>query len=247
MEGYAIYFCLIEMLREQINYMLPVESIQDIAYELHTSEDKIKAVIFNSELFEMHENSFFSARLLRSMESYNTLKNKQIEAGRKGGLSRAKASLERPSSIKGKEIKGNKRKLNKSKVKEIKENKESEILVFPFNSDLFLQVWEVLKKEKKWKGKSFAALQASLEQLGQYPEDEAIQMMKNTIAGGWQGLFEIKKNNTNTNTIVNGQQQPISKAQQILEGTEWVRKKLAERRAKQSGGSDSYGESTSGN
>ena len=105
LEGYAIYFCLIEMLREQIDYKLPIETIQDIAYELHTSDDKIKAVVYNSDLFEIHEEVFFSARLLRSMEEYNSRKIKYIEAGRKGGFSKAIASLQHPSTIKGKKRK----------------------------------------------------------------------------------------------------------------------------------------------
>jgi Domain of unknown function (DUF4373) len=108
LEGYAIYFCLIEMLREQCDYKMPLSSIQDIAFDLHTSEEKIKTVIHSFDLFVIDQKHFFSARLYTSMETYNELKNKLVESGRKGGLSRAKASLEQPSSIKGKEIKGNK-------------------------------------------------------------------------------------------------------------------------------------------
>jgi len=68
-------------------------------------------------------------------------------------------------------------------------------LIFPFNSNNFLSVWEVLKNQPKWKKKTSDALQASLKKLSNYSEAVAIQMMENTIAGGWQGLFEIKNNN----------------------------------------------------
>jgi 5-methylcytosine-specific restriction endonuclease McrA len=74
-------------------------------------------------------------------------------------------------------------------------------LIFPFQSQDFLTVWSVLVKEKKWRKKSVSALQASLEQLSKHPEETAIQMMKNTIAGEWQGLFEITKQ---TNGKTNG-------------------------------------------
>jgi hypothetical protein len=187
----------------------------------------------------------FNEQLLNFSGKYAIKKEKNREKVKQWREKQADANNVTSYQLACNATKVNKSKVNKSKVKESKENKESEILIFPFSSDLFIKVWEVLIKEKKWRGKSFAALQASLEQLGKYPEDEAIQMMKNTIAGGWQGLFEIKKNNINT--IGNGQQQPISKAQQILESTEWVRKKLAERRVKQSGNSDSNSASTSGN
>lgn len=73
-------------------------------------------------------------------------------------------------------------------------------LIFPFDSQPFMSVWEILVKEKKWKGKSQMALQACLQQLSEVSEPDAIQMMKNTIAGEWQGLFPLKTNN-------NGRQQ----------------------------------------
>jgi hypothetical protein len=78
---------------------------------------------------------------------------------------------------------------------------EEQNLVFPFDSKDFLSVWEVLTKEKKWRKKSVSALQASLEQLSKYPEQTAIQMMKNTIAGEWQGLFELKQQNNGKSVI----------------------------------------------
>lgn len=84
----------------------------------------------------------------------------------------------------------------KSKVKHSKELADHEIIL-PFSSKEFVDVWNVLIKEKKWKNKSFAALQASAEKLSNVSEQDAIQMMKNSIAGGWQGIFELKNNNNN--------------------------------------------------
>jgi len=116
LEGYAIYFCLIEMLREQSDYKMPLSSISDIAFDLHTSDEKVKTVINSFELFQIDQKHFFSARLLTSMETYNEFKVKLVEAGRKGGLSRAKALLKPPSSIK----------VNKSKVNKVSPNGLSE-------------------------------------------------------------------------------------------------------------------------
>lgn len=116
LEGYGIFWCLIEMLREEENHKLPVTLIEDIAFNLHTSKEKVEAVIKRYELFDFDEFSFFSSRLIRSMVEYKQLKNKLSEAGRKGGYGKAMAGLKQPSGIKGKE----------SKEKEIKEN---EILV----------------------------------------------------------------------------------------------------------------------
>lgn len=112
LEGYGIYFCLIEMLREQDDYKMSMSSIPDIAFELHASDEKVKAVICAFDLFVIDNDEFFSARLNRSMEEYKSLKTKLSEAGRKGGLSKAKAELKPSQSNplalkerKGKEIK----------------------------------------------------------------------------------------------------------------------------------------------
>lgn len=108
--------------------------------------------------------------------------------GQKGGRPKASGKpLGKPSG-----------KPKKNLPEDVNENRNKGIvkvenLVFPFDSKEFLSVWDVLTKEKKWHKKSVSALQASLEQLSKYPEETAIQMMKNTIAGEWQGLFEITK------------------------------------------------------
>jgi hypothetical protein len=101
LEGYAIYFCIIEILRDQAEYKLPLDSLQDIAFDLQTSEEKIKTIVHSFDLFVVDENHFFSSRLLQSMEQYNNLKIRLSEAGRKGGLISAEARLKQPSSIKG--------------------------------------------------------------------------------------------------------------------------------------------------
>ena len=83
-----------------------------------------------------------------------------------------------------------------------KEKEKHENLIFPFDSENFKNTWDVLTKEKKWRNKSFSALQSALKKLSNFPEPEAIQMIENTIAGEWQGLFEINhiKNGTVTKT-----------------------------------------------
>lgn len=61
-------------------------------------------------------------------------------------------------------------------------------LIFPFTSQKFMQVWEILIKEKKWRGKSQNALQASLKELSEFDEEYAIGLMNKAISGGYQGV-----------------------------------------------------------
>ncbi len=110
MEGYGIYFALIEVLREQSDYKMDMESISVLAYDFKVEEEKVRAVIEQFDLFEIVDNYFFSDRLLRSMEAYNELKNKRVQAGIKGAKAKLKQSLSKPQALKekkGKEKKGN--------------------------------------------------------------------------------------------------------------------------------------------
>jgi len=68
-------------------------------------------------------------------------------------------------------------------------------LQYPYLSESFINTWDVLINEPKWRKKTTSALQASLVQLSKYSEQIAIEMMLQSISGNYQGLFEIKKSN----------------------------------------------------
>lgn len=88
------------------------------------------------------------------------------------------------------------------KQKPVKKVKEQKALVSPLlKSEAFVQVWNLLLQEKKWRNKSLNALQLSLDELGRAPtEADAIAMMKKAIGGNYQGIFQIEQNNkTNGN------------------------------------------------
>lgn len=72
------------------------------------------------------------------------------------------------------------------------ENRNNNInreLEYPFVSENFLKVWNVLTSQPKWKKKTLAALQGNLNLLSGLSEVEAITTIQATINGGWQGLF----------------------------------------------------------
>lgn len=93
--------------------------------------------------------------------------------------------LERPSE-------GSKVKVKVIDKVKVKEEVTVSGLNFPFSSNEFMDAWGRLFNSKKWKKKSPAALQASLNKLSGHSEVDAIRMIENTIAGDWQGLFDLK-------------------------------------------------------
>ena len=119
-EGYGVFWILVEMLREATDYRLPLESVTDIAFEARVSEEKIRAVISNFELFEIEDNHFFSLRLLSSME----LMEDKSKTARKSALKRWNKGLDAnalPTHSERNAIKGKESKEKEIKGKDIKE------------------------------------------------------------------------------------------------------------------------------
>jgi hypothetical protein len=84
LEGYGIYWCLIEMLRDAPSNKLPIQSLDDIAFSLNTDKDKLDKVINDYDLFAIEEDYFFSDRLIRNMLQYKLLKESKSSAGKAG-------------------------------------------------------------------------------------------------------------------------------------------------------------------
>lgn len=211
-EGYGIYFMILEVLREQPDYKYPVSDLDLLADEFGTSEAKVKTIIANYDLFFVDENQlFFSVKMIEYLVPYNKMKEQRKNAVetrwrkfKKMQSSENEANHDttvlRPNNDRNTTV--IQRKEKESKVKEIKESKgnKSKVntgVVLPFDSKNFLEMWNVLKSEPKWKNKSKNALQAALKKLAKHTEADAIEMMENAIAGGWQGIFELDKKNKN--------------------------------------------------
>ncbi len=70
-EGYGIYFMLLEVLREQQDFRYPLKDIDLLADEFNTSLAKLETVIKNYELFVLDENeSFFSIKQIYYLQPY---------------------------------------------------------------------------------------------------------------------------------------------------------------------------------
>lgn len=87
LEGYGIYWILIEVLREQDGYVYPLSMLPILAKRYYSSAEKFKAVVLNYELFDILEgDNFSSLSLLRRMGEYDKYCEQRRLAGRKGGL-----------------------------------------------------------------------------------------------------------------------------------------------------------------
>lgn len=81
MEGYGIYWAIIELLRESANYMC-VTDYNIVAFDLHVSASIVKSIIEEFGLFEFTQDGkhFYSERLLRDMQSRDEISENRRQA-----------------------------------------------------------------------------------------------------------------------------------------------------------------------
>jgi len=115
-EGYGIFFMLLEILREQTDFKFPTEDIDLLADEFNTSEQKIRTVITNYQLFDFDEDEmFFSPKLLLYLEPYFRMKEQRSLAGKASAEKRKKVTNDRSTTAKQPSTTVEQSKVNKSK------------------------------------------------------------------------------------------------------------------------------------
>jgi hypothetical protein len=83
LEGYGIYWILIEVLRDQPDYKYPIALIPALARKYNTTAEKTKTVINGYGLFVVDERDFFSNSLLDRMGKYTEKRDKAKLAANK--------------------------------------------------------------------------------------------------------------------------------------------------------------------
>lgn len=70
-EGYGIFFMLLEILRDQSDYSYPLSDLDLLADEMGTSEAKVSVVVNNYGMFAIsNDERFFSPKLLLYLQPY---------------------------------------------------------------------------------------------------------------------------------------------------------------------------------
>lgn len=91
LEGYGIFWMLIETLRDQPDFSYPLSHTSILAKRYNTSKEKIEIVIQGFNLFQISNDIFFySESLINRMGEIANKKLKQSEGGKKAMLNRWK-------------------------------------------------------------------------------------------------------------------------------------------------------------
>jgi hypothetical protein len=85
LEGYGIYWVLIELLRDQPDYRYELRYTKNIARKYGTSQIKVEQVIARYNLFVIDDGIYFySMSLINRMEKLDNLRKARSNAGKKG-------------------------------------------------------------------------------------------------------------------------------------------------------------------
>ena len=93
-EGYGLYWMLVEDLRDQSNYCLPVRLLPALAKEYGTTETKLDAVVKGYGLFDIKDDAiFYSPSLIRRMQIWDRKKLAAKERAEKAAKARWNRAL----------------------------------------------------------------------------------------------------------------------------------------------------------
>lgn len=76
---------------------------------------------------------------------------------------------------------------NDNENENVNDNEKSS-LTLPFSDQEFINTWNELRKQPKWRKKTVTALQKSLDRLSRYDVRFAIELMNTAIENGYQGV-----------------------------------------------------------
>lgn len=118
LEGYGIYWVLIEVLRDQPNFSYPMKLVPILARRYNTTAEKMMTVIQKYGLFELNpEEEFFSLSLNKRME--------KLEASREQRRLAGKSSAEKRKLLQASST-DVQRPLNECSTSKVKESKVKE-------------------------------------------------------------------------------------------------------------------------
>ena len=198
LEGYAIYFMLLEILREQTNYRYPINGIEDLAYGWHISKEKIVAVVTNFDLFTIDEDDFFSIKLIQYLQPYiektDRAKKAAVIRWKNAKLLALKKNTSNANAVhlQCKERKEKESKEKESKVNESKKNTKANLSELEISMNDFVEMRKRIKKPLTDRAKEL--LVKKLESMAS-TEMERVEILNNSIMNSWQGIFPLQKSN----------------------------------------------------
>lgn len=193
LEGYGIYWVLIETLRDQPDYRYPVNLIPALARRYNTTAEKMKAVVGGYDLFTVDDNDFFSLSLMERMQKLD----EKREIQRQKALKRWNPATAIPEQCHGNAevVPLKESKVKESKVKESKGKENNKYKDVPAELIEPLKAFEDMRKKIKapLTDRALELMLKKLNQLSGGDIDTSIAILEQSIMNSWKGIFELKQ------------------------------------------------------
>lgn len=206
MEGLGIYWCIIEMLYESDGY-IDISECERIAFELRTDSERIASII-RSNVFSIAGEKFYSESVLNRMEKRAAKSEKaSISAQSRWRNNSGDDANAMRTQCERNAIKVNKSKVNNNKREDIgskfflmisENDNPNQVLVKRF------QEWIEFRKKIKKPYKTVEGAAAAYNKLllmSDHHSPTAIEIIEQSIANEWQGLFPLKDPARNGKTV----------------------------------------------
>lgn len=191
-EGYGIYFMILEVLRDQDSFIYPLDDIDLLADEFGTSEQKVRTVICNYKLFQVDEdNMFFSVKFNEFMQPYLNMKEQRRQAGIKSGEARRQKALTKKSTNdRSTDVQRELNEIEQSKVNKVKKKN-----IYSDNDELNKAILDFIdmriKIKKPMTKRAITLLINKLNSLADN-DKEKVLILEQSILNNWQSLYELK-------------------------------------------------------
>ena len=122
LEGYAMYFMIIEILREQNDYKLKITKYiwNTLAMQMHTEASKVQKFVDDCvsefQLFEVSDNFLYSKSLIKRMGLFKEISEIRSKSAKKRWENANDMQNECKSNANANQMQSNKTKLNKTKL-----------------------------------------------------------------------------------------------------------------------------------
>jgi len=83
MEGYGIYFALLEVLREQSDHVYPLTDLDILSADIRVEQNIVESIIKDFALFKIDKTNFWSPKLQEYLQPYYDRKKHASNAGKK--------------------------------------------------------------------------------------------------------------------------------------------------------------------
>lgn len=192
--GYGIYWAIIENLYNNANALL--KDYEGIAFELRCTEEEVKSVIEDFDLFVFDEKKFGSLSVQKRLDKKADISKKAADSAIYRWNNERNANALRQLQDRYAINKVKQSKLNNIKLNNKEPAEDEPLLPLPFQDDEFLNLWNKALKIPKWQKKKNDSLNLSIKKFNGLPREICIEMLSNSIEGKWQTLHIPKEYKT---------------------------------------------------